>query len=103
MSNQSTKRTTQPQNETEDAQNRRRFVEQSGAEAASELPDLLLGRLKSQIPLFPGELTVDRARHSHRAQRRPMPRMLRRKLPSIVWRPSAVSVAPGITQRMVWA
>jgi hypothetical protein len=40
--------------------------------------------------------------HLPERHRRRNPRMLRKKLEKIVWTPSAVSVTPGMTQRIVW-
>jgi hypothetical protein len=52
-------------------------------------------------PLPPGE--VNKARGERLAYLRRSPRIDRKKLERIVWKPSAVRVTPGITQRIVFS
>ena len=74
--------------------------------AAGEVPGILAGDREPAVQdlVVVQPVRIERGgrfRGSVAGHRRLIPRMLRKKLDNIVWNPSAVSVTPGITQRIV--
>src|SRR6185437_6150765 len=61
---------------------------------------IIVGRIASGNRRSSGHATSDA---NEAVQRRFIPRMLQKKLTSMVWKPNAVNVTPGITHRIVYA
>ena len=82
------------------------YPRREGPIAASNIEDLRIAwNKRGDVFRKPGnttavnQATVQPAEQTHR---RFIPRTLRKKLDSTVWKPSVVSVTPGMTQRIVW-